>query len=81
MAVIDVLLPQSGMGMQDAEIVTWLKSIGDSVSEGDILVEVEAAKVTVEVPSPASGKLVDILAQEGETVEVRAIIARIQEAD
>ena len=81
MAVIDVLLPHSGMGMQDAEIVTWLKSIGDSVSEGDILVEVEAAKVTVEVPSPASGKLVDILAQEGETVEVRAIIARIQEAD
>ena len=80
MAVIDVLLPQSGMGMQDAEIVTWLKSIGDNISEGDILVEVEAAKVTVEVPSPATGTLVDILAQEGETVEVRAIIAKIQEA-
>ena len=81
MSIIDVLLPQSGMGMQDAEIVTWLKAIGDNISEGEILVEAEAAKVTVEIPSPASGKLVEILAPEGETVEVREVIARIQEAD
>ncbi len=81
MAIIDVLLPQSGMGMQDAEIVTWVKSIGDSVSEGEVLVEVEAAKVTVEVPAPASGKLIDILAEEGEVVEVRNIIAKIQETE
>jgi len=76
--IINVLLPQSGMGMQDAEIISWFKSIGDEISEGEILVEVEAAKVTVEIPSPVSGKVVDILAQEGETVEVREIIAKIQ---
>ena len=79
MAVIDVLLPQSGMGMQDAEIVTWLKSIGDDISEGEILVEVEAAKVAIDVPSPVSGKVVRILALEGEVVEVREVIAKIQE--
>lgn len=78
MESIKVLLPQFGMGMQDAEIVRWLKAIGDSVSEGEALVEIEAAKTTVEVPSPATGTLTEILADEGETVDVRTHIATIQ---
>lgn len=78
MESIKVLLPQFGMGMQDAEIVRWLKAIGDSVSEGEALVEIEAAKTTVEVPSPASGTLTEILADEGETVDVRTHIATIR---
>lgn len=73
-----VLLPQYGMGMQDAEIVRWMKAIGDTVAEGDLLVEIEAAKTTVEVPSPAAGTLTEILAEEGETVDVRAHIATIR---
>lgn len=77
MAVIDVLLPQFGMGMQDGEIIRWLKAVGDAVREGDPLVEIEAAKTTVEMPAPASGTLTEILAQEGDTIEVRAVIARI----
>lgn len=78
MATVDVLLPQFGMGMQDGEIIRWLKSVGDMVESGELLVEVEAAKTTVEVPSPASGKLIEIVAQEGETVDVRAVIARLE---
>lgn len=78
MESIKVLLPQFGMGMQDAEIVRWLKAIGDSVSEGEALVEIEAAKTTVEVPSPATGTLTEILADEGDTVDVRTHIATIQ---
>jgi pyruvate/2-oxoglutarate dehydrogenase complex dihydrolipoamide acyltransferase (E2) component len=78
MPIVDVLLPQFGMGMQDGEIVKWLKSIGDTVDAGELLVEIEAAKTTVEVPSPASGKLIEIVAQEGETVDVRAVIARLE---
>ncbi|WP_253183246.1 biotin/lipoyl-containing protein [Sphingobium phenoxybenzoativorans] len=78
MATVDVLLPQFGMGMQDGEIIRWLKSVGDMVEAGELLVEVEAAKTTVEVPSPAGGKLVEIVAQEGETVDVRAVIARLE---
>ncbi|ARU17913.1 lipoyl domain-containing protein [Croceicoccus marinus] len=77
MADIDVMLPQFGMGMQDAEIVRWLKQPGDRVEEGEPLVEIEAAKTTVEVPAPASGILKEILAQPEETVEVRAKIAVI----
>jgi len=78
MSTIDVLLPQSGMGMQDGEIVHWLKAEGDAVSEGEVLVEVEAAKIVVEIPSPCNGILRSILAAEGEIVEVRAVIAKIQ---
>ena len=78
MATIDVLLPQFGMGMQDGEIIRWLKAVGDQVQEGDPLVEVEAAKTTVEIPAPNSGTLCEIIVPEGETVEVRTVIARIR---
>ncbi|CCA90455.1 biotin/lipoyl-containing protein [Novosphingobium sp. PP1Y] len=78
MAQFTVVLPQYGMGMQDGEIVKWLKGPGDKVEEGENLVEVEAAKTTVEVPSPVSGTLLQIVAQEGETVDVRAPIAVIE---
>ncbi|ABQ67421.1 biotin/lipoyl attachment domain-containing protein [Rhizorhabdus wittichii RW1] len=77
MANIKVLLPQFGMGMQEAEIVRWIKAVGDPVEAGEPLLEIEAAKTTVEVPSPGAGTLTEILAQEGDTVEVRAHIATI----
>jgi pyruvate/2-oxoglutarate dehydrogenase complex dihydrolipoamide acyltransferase (E2) component len=77
MTIIDVLLPQSGMGMQDGEIIQWLKSVGDEVSEGEVIVEVEAAKVTIEVNAPVAGTLVEILAEEGEVKDVREVIAKI----
>jgi pyruvate/2-oxoglutarate dehydrogenase complex dihydrolipoamide acyltransferase (E2) component len=78
MAILKVLLPQFGMGMQDGEIVRWLKAVGDTVAEGEPLVEIEAAKTTVEVPSPGSGTLSEILADEGDTVDVRSHIASIE---
>lgn len=78
MASMKVLLPQLGMGMQDAEIVKWLKAVGEKVVAGEPLVEVEAAKTTVEVPSPGSGMLAEILVDEGDVVEVRSVIARIE---
>ena len=78
MAQIKVLLPQFGMGMQDGEIVQWLKNIGDKVEAGEALLEVEAAKATVEVPSPESGTLIEILVQVGETADVRSHIATIE---
>ncbi|GLK45922.1 MULTISPECIES: biotin/lipoyl-containing protein [Novosphingobium] len=78
MAEFTMVLPQYGMGMQDGEIVRWLKQPGDAVEEGENLVEVEAAKTTVEVPAPVSGTLLRIVAGEGETVDVRAPIAVIE---
>ncbi len=78
MPIIEVLLPQFGMGMKDGEIVRWRKAVGDTVKSGEVLVEVEAAKTTVEVPAPEDGELVEVLAREGETVEVRAPLAKLR---
>jgi pyruvate dehydrogenase E2 component (dihydrolipoamide acetyltransferase) len=73
----EVLLPQFGMGMQEGKILRWLKDVGDEVAEGEPLLEIEAEKVTVEVPSPRSGILTRILAEVDETVPVREVIAII----
>jgi len=78
MAEFTMVLPQYGMGMQDGEIVRWLKEVGERVEEGENLVEVEAAKTTVEVPAPVSGTLLRILVDSGDTVDVRAAIAVIE---
>ncbi|MER9032486.1 biotin/lipoyl-containing protein [Mesorhizobium sp. M0674] len=74
----DILLPSSGMGIEEATIVRWLKSVGDKVSEGELIAEVETAKATVEVEAPASGVLATIVAAEGQTVEVNAVIGTIE---
>lgn len=78
MALVDVLLPQWGMGMSEGTITTWLKAVGDTVTEDEPLAEVEAEKVEETLESPATGTLVEIVVQEGETVEVRSVVARIE---
>jgi pyruvate/2-oxoglutarate dehydrogenase complex dihydrolipoamide acyltransferase (E2) component len=78
MARIEVLLPQWGMGMSEGSIVTWLKKVGDAVVEDEPLAEVEAEKVEETLESPATGTLTEILVAEGESVEVRTIVAIIE---
>lgn len=78
MATVDVLLPQWGMGMSEGTITTWLKAVGDSVAEDEPLAEVEAEKVEETLESPATGTIVEIVVPEGETIEVRSIVARIE---
>ena len=78
MAKIKVLLPQFGMGMQEGEIVRWLKQVGEHVEANEPLVEIEAAKSTVEVPSPGSGTLIEIVVPEGESADVRSHIATLE---
>ena len=78
MAKIEVLLPQWGMGMSEGTITAWHKSVGDSVVEDEALAEVEAEKVEETLESPATGTLVEILVEEGASVEVRTILAVIE---
>ena len=78
MAKLKALLPQFGMGMQDAEIVKWLKGVGDTVIAGEGLCDIESAKVAATVPSPVTGTLVEILVPVGQTVAVRTVIAHIE---
>ncbi|GGM05142.1 hypothetical protein GCM10011594_26710 [Nakamurella endophytica] len=76
-----MLLPQWGMGMSEGTITTWLKSVGDTVAEDEPLAEVEAEKVEETLESPAAGTLTEIVVPEGETVEVRTLVAVIESED
>ncbi|KAA9005239.1 2-oxoglutarate dehydrogenase complex dihydrolipoyllysine-residue succinyltransferase [Histidinibacterium aquaticum] len=76
---VEVRVPTLGESVTEATVATWFKKPGDSVSADEMLCELETDKVTVEVPSPASGKLDEIVAQEGETVGVDALLANIAE--
>ena len=78
MAKIEVLLPQWGMGMSEGTITAWLKSVGDTVAEDEPLADVEAEKVEETLESPAAGTLTEIVVPEGETVEVRTVVAYIE---
>ena len=76
----EVRVPTLGESVTEATVATWFKKPGDSVAVDEMLCELETDKVTVEVPSPASGKLADIVANEGDTVGVDALLANIAEA-
>ena len=72
-----VLLPQWGMGMSEGKILKWHKAVGDKVKEDEPLAEVESEKSTDTLESPGAGRLSEILVKEGETVEVRSVVAVI----
>lgn len=76
----DVTMPQLGETVTEGTITTWSKAVGDTVTADEVLFEVSTDKVDSEVPAPASGVLTEILVQEGETVEVGAVLARIGES-
>jgi pyruvate/2-oxoglutarate dehydrogenase complex dihydrolipoamide acyltransferase (E2) component len=75
---VNITLPKSGMGIEEGTILRWLKAVGDRVSEGEALVEIETAKAVQEVEAPASGTLSKILVAEGETAAVNADIGMIE---
>ena len=70
-------LPRLGETMDEARIVSWLVGPGCEYGRGDILLEVETDKAVVEVPALRAGRLVEALAEEGETVQVGAVIAKV----
>src|SRR5213595_1931111 len=74
---IDVVMPQMGESIAEGTVVRWIKKPGDKVERDEPLLEISTDKVDAEIPSPASGTVTEILAQEGETVRVNAVVARI----
>ncbi|UWQ63351.1 2-oxoglutarate dehydrogenase complex dihydrolipoyllysine-residue succinyltransferase [Leisingera caerulea] len=77
----EVRVPTLGESVTEATVATWFKKPGDSVNADEMLCELETDKVTVEVPSPAAGTLGEIVAGEGETVGVDALLATLTEAN
>ncbi|WP_170436057.1 2-oxoglutarate dehydrogenase complex dihydrolipoyllysine-residue succinyltransferase [Ruegeria arenilitoris] len=75
---IEVRVPTLGESVTEATVATWFKKPGDAVAVDEMLCELETDKVTVEVPSPAAGVMGEIVAAEGETVGVDALLATIQ---
>src|SRR5262245_63555405 len=76
----DVLMPQMGESIAEGTIVKWLKKVGDKVQRDEPLLEISTDKVDAEIPAPAEGVLTEILAQEGDTVAVNSVNARLGEA-
>jgi len=77
MAKIEMVMPKMGESVMEGTILTWLKSVGDAIEQDESVLEVATDKVDTEVPATHAGTLVEILAQEGDVVQVGAVIAII----
>ena len=77
----EIRVPTLGESVTEATVATWFKKPGDSVAVDEMLCELETDKVTVEVPSPVAGTLSEIVAEEGATVGVDALLAQVSEGD
>lgn len=74
-------LPDIGEGIHEGEIVKWFVKPGDQVKEDDALAEVQNDKAVVEIPSPVNGKVLEINAEEGQTVEVGTVVITLDSED
>jgi 2-oxoglutarate dehydrogenase E2 component (dihydrolipoamide succinyltransferase) len=75
----EIRVPTLGESVSEATVATWFKKVGDSVAVDEMLCELETDKVTVEVPATSAGVLTEIVAKEGETVGLDALLAMIDE--
>ncbi|MBL4788566.1 MAG: E3 binding domain-containing protein, partial [Kordiimonadaceae bacterium] len=77
MAIEEIVIPAMGESVTEGTIGTWLKAVGEAVAMDEPIVEVETDKVAVEIPSPVAGVLIEQMVAEGDTVEIGALIAKI----
>src|ERR687889_2319285 len=75
----EVNLPELGESVTEGTVTRWLKQVGDEVAVDEPLLEVSTDKVDTEIPSPVAGTLLEIKANEDDTVEVGAVLAVIGE--
>jgi pyruvate dehydrogenase E2 component (dihydrolipoamide acetyltransferase) len=75
--MIDVEMPQMGESITEGTLTRWLKKPGEKVERDEPLFEISTDKVDTEIPSPAAGVLSEVLVQEGSTVAIKTIVARI----
>ena len=79
--MFDVVMPKMGESITEGTVLEWKKSVGDSVAKDETLLEISTDKVDSEIPSPASGTILEIIAQVNDTIPVGEVIARIGDAD
>lgn len=78
MGKFELIMPKMGESITEATILSWSKSIGDSIEEDEAVLEIATDKVDSDVPSPVDGKLLEVFFQEGDVVPVGAVIATIE---
>ena len=78
MARVDVIMPQMGESIAEGTISRWMKQAGDAVKRDEPIFEISTDKVDAEIPAPTAGVLAEILVQEGTTVAINTIVARIE---
>jgi pyruvate dehydrogenase E2 component (dihydrolipoamide acetyltransferase) len=81
MARIAIEMPKLGYDMETGRIAAWVKQVGDTVSRGDVLAEIETEKSTVEMEATASGTLVEQTLAAGEEVPVGTVIGWLESGD
>lgn len=72
---VEVVMPKMGESIQEGKILRWVKKVGDKVERDEVILEISTDKVDTEVPSPSAGVIVQLLANENDTVEVGKVIA------
>ena len=77
MATIDVIMPQMGESIAEGTLSRWIKKVGEAVKRDEPIFEISTDKVDAEIPAPSAGVLTEILVQEGQTVAVQTVVARI----
>ena len=77
MATIDVIMPQMGESIAEGTLSRWIKKVGEAVKRDEPIFEISTDKVDAEIPAPSAGVLSEILVQEGQTVAVQTVVARI----
>src|SRR3954447_21454813 len=75
----DVVMPQMGESIVEGTLTKWLKKPGERVERDEPLFEISTDKVDTEIPSPAAGTLAEVLIEEGKTVGINTVVARIDE--
>src|SRR5687767_9163632 len=70
-------MPQLGSDMTEGTLLNWTKNVGDAVSVGDTIAEIETDKATVEVPAESSGTILQLLGKPGDTLSVGAVIGYV----
>jgi len=78
MAKFEIVMPKLGESIIEATITKWLKAVGDTIEEDDAILEIATDKVDSEIPSPVDGVLTEIFFEEGDVVDVGALIAVIE---
>ena len=78
MARVDVVMPQMGESIAEGTLSRWLKKVGDTVKRDEPIFEISTDKVDAEIPAASAGVLAEILVQEGQTVPVSTVVARLE---